>query len=332
MYRESTEPEPLLIPNVRVTVAAPPKPILMGFCDGRFSERGVYEYPEMYEDQRSFAGRELERLAKRDWRKIRSALLRSDLENFAQAADWLHEAGYFPSGELLEHSAAVLTVLREHRDVLIWLMRLDIEQFRHAIRAATRLFKDQQAIWAAHIDAGAENRRLPKLKSPYEDFHRTLKFPPHLNFKLLQAYLLGTGKAPRLLATFQWDASGTPSVTVNVDSPLEAIGLSVHIDKNFSARQWMTCANCKAGFEKHRGDGRFCSPRCKNYYTTNARRRKIKLLQQSIEAWGALSADQRSSRDRWRWVAEWVTRQSAGEFDIEVAWANKEAHKMKGRK
>jgi predicted nucleic acid-binding Zn ribbon protein len=136
---------------------------------------------------------------------------------------------------------------------------------------------------------------------------------------------MGDGRGTRLFANFGWDSDGIPLVVVNAETPLQAIGLSVHVDKNFSVRQWVTCVSCGTGYEKQRGDGKFCSPRCKNYFTTNTRRRKIKLLRQAMSAWNE-KPDKSSAGDRWAWIAQWVNKQpkdGLGLRPITPDWAKK---------
>ena len=312
--------DPLRIPNVKVSVSVPSNgPVTLGFSGGSLFPGETYFYPEAYEDDRKEAAKQLARLKNRDWRKLRAEFLKLDISDYERTEEWLISAGYYPSETLAQNKEAVLKILKQHQDAIAWLMKLEPEAFKKAIRAAHEFYNEQREVWGARIDAGSV---LPNLVPPDKTFRRAVRSPSQLDPELLKAYLMGTGRAPLLLANFRWDSNGIPLVVVNVLDPLEAIGLSIHIDRNFSVRQWDTCAKCGIGYERQRGDGRFCSLRCKNYVATNTRRQKIKLLQQAVDAWSE-KPDKASARDRWAWIAQWVKQQSEGEFNVEPDWAKK---------
>jgi hypothetical protein len=125
-------------------------------------------------------------------------------------------------------------------------------------------------------------------------------------------------------AHFTWDDDGRPGVVIIAHWPIVAICLSIHIDRNFSSRNWVQCIRCGSWLEQIRGRDRFCSKRCRNFYTTTERRKKIKLLAESAQAWKELSAAERRGQNRWQWIAVWAEQKSQGKIAIEPAWARQE--------
>jgi len=113
---------------------------------------------------------------------------------------------------------------------------------------------------------------------------------------------------------------------------MEAIGLSVHIDRNFSARRWICCANPRCGeeFEQKKSSQHFCSTKCRDYVNGTQRYRKVRLLQDGEKAWNTQSADTRKGRDCWRWIVAWAKRK--GKVDIDPAWAKRVLYGEKTRK
>jgi hypothetical protein len=220
--------------------------------------------------------------------------------------------------------------LRKRRDVIEWLMSLDQTRFRRSIAHAWSFIEEQRDVKGAQVGAAYWGEKAPNLKDPAVEFARKTKAPKKIDLNTLGTFLIGAGWAPRLSASFQWDRSGHPSVAVLSGNPMEALGLSVHIDKNFSVRRWTHCKNCGKGFEKKRSTDAFCKgSRCRNHYTTKIRRAKLRLLRQGRTAWRKLSPEQRRTRDQWKWITEWAGRKwnsqnpSVESMVIEPAWAER---------
>jgi len=297
----------LTIPGVQLTVAGPK------FL--RALDQGAREWAT----GRASAG-EL------NWRQLRGALISLDVDDAARFAGWLEIAGYVarigpfdpraPEGADANWkpeyiSGAIALWLRHRRDVAAWLMGIPQRRFQDAITVA-RTF----------------HGRLVLEPDQRKKFIRRLEAPSMLDARTLQAFLVGAGNAPSLNASFQWGPVGRPSATIFADSPMEAVALSIHIDRNFSDRQWISCARCGTGFERERGTERFCGAACRNYAITNARRDKIRLLTQADEAWSALRPKDRQGIDRWDWIAKRASRKGA---TIEAGWAKKEIGKTKSK-
>jgi len=300
-----------------------------------------------------------EKLAQRDWRDLRKKLINLDLDNHQQIAEWLTQAGYVPKPEELDELKLARTIspgaeslekartmaeataiepnlyewpesavtneivawLQSWRDVVRWLMDIKTERFRSAVNAAFALDEDMRVTYGIALQAAFEDREVKGLKHPVTDFLRALKPPAYVDTKTLAACLTGVGRGERLPAYFQWNADGKPSVTVHIDTPARAIVMAVHVDKNFSVRHWRTCDNCGAGFEAERGTHRFCSNRCTNYFTTNARRDKLRVLSEGDQEWQRLPAEKRKKFDRWEWISGWAKRNH--DTQIDPAWARK---------
>lgn len=222
--------------------------------------------------------------------------------------------------------------LRKYRDMVAWLMTLPQDKFRKAVGAACEFSEDYLETAGVLIHATYEKRQVPKLIHPAREFERALKVPKNIDLKTVERFLVGAGVAPNLSASFHWDRKGKPSVTVHVGTPMEAIGLSVHIDKNFSVRRLVYCRRCDKGFEQRKCSDTFCSARCRNYYTTKARRDKIKLLRRGEEAWKSLTAEKRKGQDRWGWIIAWTVRKlkkESKDIGIDPTWAKHELRNTK---
>ena len=270
------------------------------------------------------------RLSRRNFRQLREDLVNLNIDSPDRVAEWLNDAGYVPKiGEQvgLEWMAEQVTpeirnFLCKCRNAIAWLMTLPRNKFSKAIDAAWQLIEDQRDVIGVNIDAtaGLLGDKRPKLRNPCLDFARALNIPSNLEPEILKGFLLGAGSAPNVHALFHWDRHGKPFLTIHADSPMDAIGLSVHIDKNFTAvREWVSCANCGKGFEQDRSKDRFCGSKCKNYYTTNARRKKIRVVKDADQAWNAMPAGKRRGRRRWQWIANYAKRR--GKVDVDPAWA-----------
>jgi hypothetical protein len=218
--------------------------------------------------------------------------------------------------------------LAQHdKNVISWLMALEHAEFHRAIIAAWEYVEDQGGYIGHHVEASSQNRTPPKLRQPVVDFMRRLGAPLDLDPMTLAECLIGAGVSPKLLALFYWDHEGVPRVAVPVRSPIDAIVLSVHIDRSFSARRWAVCARCNTGFEQKKISERFCSKHCRNDFNTNHRRRKLQLLEQAHSAWTMLPREKRKSDKRWEWVVAWVRRKTKGEIVVESSWAKHQLSK-----
>lgn len=269
------------------------------------------------------------RLARRDWRKLRGQLLNLDVDDRRGMADWMNRAGYVPRingqdyPQWAEDSITGIVVqwLRRNRAAIAWLMFQPQRTFAKAINKAWRLKEEQREIMGAKVDAAYFGWPEPKLKNPEIEFARSLKIPLGINLTMLGNNLIGAGVAPNLDALFCWDENGHPRIEVAASCPMQAIMMSVHLDKTFAAvSEWARCANCGKGFEQDRSTDRYCpGGKCKNLYITYRRR----MTERANAQWRALSAAKRKRKDRWQWIAEWVWRESHGKYRIDLAWARR---------
>jgi hypothetical protein len=267
-----------------------------------------------------------------DWRALRSRLIELKCGDPSAVAGWLEYAGYVARirafNPLNENAAdekiwtveyvtpAISAWLRRRKDVILALMTVERDVFLGAIDAVVR--------YPRKTDIGADEVAFKRALERFIDVS-------NLDAQVLFQFLAGAGMAPYLHAGFNWGPEGRPAVTVFTDSPMEAIGISIHIDRNFSARQWVECAkaSCPNSFERKKSSERYCSDRCADYVTTNKRRSKIKLLKQADQAWEELPWAKRKSQNHLQWVAKWVRRQSQGGFKIQPTWARSELTKEK---
>jgi hypothetical protein len=357
----------LALPNVRVLIHVRdwPKGLLPNGNEGEFPV--IQEEGALPEAQRkAFATERRSSVSKglrsRHWRSLRQRLISLDLADTPDVCKWLANAGYIPFGALsaFEQSKQlgtvsrwppilcreeiakianeafgwapeyvtpeIVAVLKKYRDVLAWLMRMETRRFRRAIGKAFQYTRDEwirnQAIMRA-----VGTMVTCKIKDPAAIFLEETKAPNEIDVHTLRLCLQGTGTAMILPAQFWWYPDGTAFVTIETDSPLNAIGLSVHIDRNFSMRRWVFCAKCGEGFEQNRGRVRFCSDKCRNYLITTERRLKIRWLKSGAQAWDKLFKERRKRHKRCEWIAAWAARKS--KLQIEPLWAKQELAKIK---
>jgi hypothetical protein len=200
-------------------------------------------------------------------------------------------------------------------------MKLSEKRFRSAITRAGEYVAHKQSFLTAVADADSRNqRRRILLSQPARTFLDDLVAPTSLDPDLLARHLVGAGHAPNLWALLHWPG-GTPVVKIVVHDPIEAIGVSIQMDRNFSKRRWVVCT-CGDWFERQRSTDRFCSKKCRNSFTTTRRRRKIKLVEQGDEAWKLLAPKKRKGRDRCVWIAEWAGGKGKSKFD--PVWVRRE--------
>jgi hypothetical protein len=352
--KRRTQNDGLLVPDVAVEIDVAAKPVVLTLINGRIRDGGIYEFPQNTDAQRKEATLGEKRLTSRNWRSLRNELLSLNMQARDQIAKWLTSAGYAPDHIHHEWNAGnvsdeLASSLLQDREIVAWLMGLEVEAFRKAVKAAHEYFEDLRDIQAhrvnesyAHTKVRVVNSHISTVRTTYKkqtfrdpkvDFLQSAKVPEGADFDplLLCQYLMGTGIASLLRASFMWEKDGSPKVRATVGTPLEAIALSVHVDRNFSVRQWTICANerCKHGFERDRGIGRFCSKRCKNYVLTTRRRAKKRLVVDGQAAWETLGQTKQPGRKRWEWIADWATKKSGGKFEVDAAWAKQELTKAR---
>ncbi|MGA3128998.1 MAG: hypothetical protein ABSD13_20080 [Candidatus Korobacteraceae bacterium] len=155
--------------------------------------------------------------------------------------------------------------------------------------------------------------------------------PADLDRHILGLALRGSAISEALPGRFSWDCEGRPAIIVYADSPIEAICLSIHIDRNLSSRAWVRCARCGQWLDQIRGRDRFCTKKCRNYVTTTERRNKIKLLVQGRQAWETLPPGKKKRHDCWQWIAAWAKRKSGSKVEVDPSWAKQELSKIMAR-
>jgi hypothetical protein len=350
-----TEARLLTIANVRVVVRTEPMPTVLGNTYQEYGPR--FSLDRSQQVQETFASLR-ERLARRNWRQLREALVNLNLDDLPSVCEWLGSAGYVPQALLAEPNVVYFTAqdiqkistdanfgwnsefvtpeirqwVRKYRDVFAWIMTLKDHQFRKAISTAREFARDE--LWAIQTSAREilNTGKKPKLKDPVKAFMMETGAPSDFDPHILGLALRGTAISEVAPAQLLWDYDGKPGVIAYANSPIDAICLSIHIDRNFSQRGWTQCARCGNWLDRVRGRDRFCSKKCRNYVTTTERRNKIKTLAEADNAWRAIPAQQRKHHDRWQWIAERVKRKSKSKREIEPSWAKQELTKMKTRK
>jgi len=344
----------LTIPNVPVSVRAPDDPVVLS--SSGHESRPLF--PQGDEKLWKWLEGFRHKLEQRDWRNLRARLINLDLDNREQGAEWLNDAGYVPptaqersvssvvpelADVLPEATRAWLSEgvtpeivgwLRRNQQVFKWLLELEHDRFRRSIQAAFHWLEEMQTEWGKGGESygNATNAKLSILLSrkkprrptqPDRNLIGKLNAPMNLDPGVLARCLMGAADAPSLSAFFRWDAQGKPSVVIHADTPMEAIGLSIHVDRNFSARRWICCANpnCVEEFEQKKSSQHFCSTKCRDFVNGTQRYRKVKLLQDGDKAWNALTAGRRKGRDRWEWIVARAKRK--GKVHIDPAWAER---------
>jgi hypothetical protein len=353
----------LTLPNVKVNIHIPSLPSVL---DSEGSDAGPAQFRNTNPEDQHHVDAMVRRLQRRDWRLLRSELLNTNLGELDRAAAWLNKAGYLPESRLNRilpaHFAVkdvkppIVRALKSLRDAVEIAMELSDEDFNRAVRrvhaydnqtieaysaSGTRALADTQKKELKKGEPYTAGRTLPhparKFMSDPRKFLKDAGAPPELIDRLvaeeresevasqLERIFRGAGSSG-VLASFAWEPSGIAAVTIHIASPIDAILLSVQIDRNFS-KCTMVCCPCGHWFNRKRGKDRFHSDKCRNLFTTRDRRAKIKLLKDGLAAWETLAAARRRGRNRSEWITEWATakgRENDPSFTIEAEWAQKE--------
>jgi hypothetical protein len=277
------------------------------------------------------------RLTRRKWRELRADLIALDTLNLRAVAGWLNRAGYvpricgrdYPQWTEERVTNQVVEWLCTHQRVVRWLASRPQRTFRKVINKAWHFIKERHDWEGLHYDAHYYGKPAPRTKNPEVEFRKSLRIRPEIDLAVLSRCLVSAGAAPNLSASFGWDKNGRARIAVTVDSPMEAIVMSVHVDKAFAAVSgWAHCANCGKGFEQDRSTDRYCpGGKCKNEYITYRRR----TTERADARWRALSVEKRKGKDRWRWIADWARRESKGKYQIDRTWARRLLTKTKAK-
>lgn len=342
-YRETSL---LTFPNVRVHIRCEPRPTVIsesGFNEG-YTRAFLRSLPP---DVVNVVRALVNTLSVRNWRAIRTNLLNLDVSNPNAVCAWLGAAGYAPQATLESSSnvyftpgdvermaagnlgwrpefvtAAIRQMLERYRDVFKWMMQVREDQFRECITAAQEFRQAYYETEQAKADAILSDKpRALHLKDPAKTFLEELG-EPNLDADILGLALRGTSESEQLAAHLYWDAEGLPTVAAYAESPLMALCLSIHIDQHFSKRRPVQCP-CGKWLDQIRGRDRFCSARCRNFYVTTDRRKRIGLIKEAAQDWTTLPPHKKSNRDRAEWIVSQVNKQSAGKYALEVPWVRK---------
>ena len=354
LVQQTFTPSPFItIPSVRVVVYSEPRPVVLG---AKYEEYGPRYCIDTTEEIRN-SYRSLETLlSRRDWREIRQSFLNLNIDDATAVCKWLGSAGYVPQGVLDEPNATyftgpdvkrMLTVhfgwlpdlvtpeirgwLSRHRDVFAWLMKLDQPRFQKAVRPARELFVNELETRLTEVQAIQQRGKKPRLKDPGDAFLSAIGAPTDLDVNVLGLALRGTAISEAAPGMFYWDDDGRPGVIVRADSPIAAICLSIHFDRNFSSRSWTQCDRCGKWLDQIRGRDRYCSKKCRNYCTTKHRRTKLKLLKQGANAWEGSPVSNRNA-DECQWIATWMRRQSRGRVQVDRSWVAQQLLSSKAQK
>jgi hypothetical protein len=359
----------LNLPNVKVNVYIPDNPVVLN-PEGKEEIGRVHFRNTTKEDHHQIKtitdrlqARDWRRLREQF---LNANIDEKDEEN--EVVHWLNEAGYLPAAQLSHHpergpinripraslfsgkdlTPKIVGALKSCRDALRIAMALSEEDFRSAVPKAHAYAETLTSKTEASADdalSGSRKWRLHPARRFLKDLaacatENKAKIADSIEYAIddkrdvevteqLEQILRGGIGIGELRAAFHWDREGVPSVTVYVYTPIEAIRLSVQIDRNFSKRK-SVCCPCGIWFDQKKGTDRFHDPKCRNLYTTQARRTKERLVQEGQQAWEALGAATRRGRDRWEWITAWAIskgRENDPTFTIEPGWAKKELTK-----
>jgi hypothetical protein len=192
--------------------------------------------------------------------------------------------------------------------------------FPKAVARAWEHIEHKQNLQGARVDAAYCGKRQPQV-SPERVLLSDLKAPANLNPGLVERFLAGAGNAPMLRALLHWPHSH-PIVTIYADNPMEAIGISIHLDRKFSKRRWVKCkCGCGNWLEQKRSTDCFYSKKCRNNFITALRRRKVRLVGQGHEAWKLLPAAKRKGLNSWAWIADWANGKR--KLELDPAWVRR---------
>jgi hypothetical protein len=279
-----------------------------------------------------------ERLHDRDWPELRNELLSLRLSDrdLDDAAIWLNRVGYIPESATdistdgsrdwiaEEVTPAIVSWLRQHRAAIEWLFSLEHSAFVEAIEVASAWLPQMREEWGK---SGDENLKRvlgnPKAgprrpREPNSTLARRLMLPQSIDPDILRHHLIGAGKAPSLFAIFRWGREGKPEVNVMADTPMVAISLSTHIDRNFSKLRQAFCDYCHQPFVQEKSSERFCIEAHRHRWHNDRKALRVRLIRDKSATWLSLPAPARRGLDPWEWIAERVNEQGLRDGNGEI--------------
>jgi hypothetical protein len=244
---------------------------------------------------------------KRDWRDLRERLLSLKTKDSRAIAAWLRDAGYVVKDIVLPE---ILPWLDACKDAIDWMMGLERQDFIAAVKAA-RKYGDRILSHAGRTE-----------------FMDAVRAPIQIDAVTLQRFLSGFGSSPSLHAFLFWDDQGEAVVSVHVDTPMAALVLSVHVERSFTEHRWQHCLNCGKRFRQKKTTDLYCVKKCRNFFITTRRRKKVRQLQLGADAWDAMPAPKKKGLTRVEWVLQWARRRLP-EVPIELEFAKNNLRKEK---
>jgi hypothetical protein len=231
-----------------------------------------------------------------NWRKRRLELMRLNVENRDDVARWLNTVGYAAETEgRHEYGLAdklftpptvtdqIVRWLYEWKQVVTWAMtsftplaaRRKIRQLRAHKSEESKAVSRRAVHYAAHPEIPEDKIVLFPSKFT-EQLMQTLRAPRHLNSFTVTEFLGGVfGQTTR--ATFDVDDGGRPILQIGTWTPMQAIVLTVFIDRLFTKQEEGVC----------KGNQKFCELRDgrtshQSLYKTMLGRAKERAFRESV--------------------------------------------------
>jgi hypothetical protein len=314
--------------SVRVTLALPAKLVVLS-DDGKVRPLGQIaslvtrkEDAELFEfmstSERIVYSRLCRRLALRNVQSLRMQLMTLDVDDAARVAAWLSRAGYAkdPNSNLSEVewtvgrlTPAIIRFVGRSKELVTWMMAIPGSKFRRAIMKTWEFANEDYQRISIFLEAMSQKKYFPNIKDSGPTFVRSLKLPHGIGLQEVKQCLLRVNNGS-ILGFLSWTGKGVPELELTTRTPMDAIFLSVHLDKNLAAVcEWGTCASCGKPIQKDRRTERFCrGGKCRNYYNTNLRRQKIRAAQEACKLWDARPG-KREGWEKWEWIANRVSTQ-----------------------
>jgi hypothetical protein len=335
--------------NVSLSISGPMFPCFLS-RNGEVRNARLPTFNERSE-MRQFWGAIHHRLQHRDWRGLRNDLVELDCKVPTKIAEWLNRAGYVPMRlatsrwspeDIVEE---IVDWVRVRRDIFAFLLSLERDDFRFLVtllasyneevsRTLEVAFKSKE-FKSIHPEQIADEFSHWEADRKLKEQLRLLKSGTDTGIRNLDLETLSklVGHYRTFNCYFAYEAQGDPFIGISATDPMDAILLTIQIDRNFSARRLVDCRNRKSNickqkrFQQDRASAKFCSDRCRTYYKTNLRREKIRQLNRFNAKWTRLSAEKKKGQRRLDWIryqAEHELRKLYPEEDLNLLKIDRE--------
>jgi hypothetical protein len=258
-----------------------------------------------------------------DWRKLLNRLIDGDLQGDSEGiACWLKDSGYVTEDGLPFTESAVTVAVRSWFFERAVAATFGMEEL-DPLHATSQLNRFRQ-----YQDSAREKLARGEPPPSTKKLFRQLRAPSLYGEVVSDMSVWDAFFEGRLLAWFRVDSQGRPIVEVRPASPMQAIAMTILMDRVFTDRETGVCKLCHTTFIKRTRNQMFCpwpgsGTSHQSLWKTKFTRAKIRFLKEaSEETPGNWSRIVRIAQQRLR--KDYSKEKDKKLLTIPVEWAKKQ--------